>query len=68
MYEADKSNFILGAHTGAGKDSTYNICNIACGHAYSILAVFEIKLSSYVYPVIMVRNPWGHVQYNQSLN
>ena len=65
MYEADKSNFILGAHTGSGKDTTYNICNIACGHAYSILAVFNISAANgTVYPVIMVRNPWGYVQYN----
>jgi len=67
MYTAYKSNYILGAHTSTGSDSTYNVCNIPYGHAYSILAVFNITASNgTVYPVLMVRNPWGTVSYNQS--
>jgi hypothetical protein len=69
MYAAYKSNFILGASSSAGIDSTYNICNIPYGHAYSILAVFNISAANgTVYPVLMIRNPWGYVSYNQSLN
>ena len=41
---------------------TYNVCNIPYGHAYSILAVFSLTASNgTVYPVLMVRNPWGYV-------
>jgi len=28
--------------TGAGKDTQKGVCNIALGHVYSILAVFNI--------------------------
>ena len=61
MYTSYKSNYILGAHTSSST-VTYNVCNIPYGHAYSILAVFSLTASNgTVYPVLMVRNPWGYV-------
>jgi hypothetical protein len=42
LLAADQNQYIMGASTGAGLDSTNNICNIPFGHAYSILAVFNI--------------------------
>jgi hypothetical protein len=42
LLAADQNQYIMGASTGAGLDSTNNICNIPYGHAYSILAVFNI--------------------------
>ena len=32
----------MGAATGSGADSTYNVCGIANGHAYSILSAFTM--------------------------
>ena len=39
---ADVANYIMGAGTGPGTDSTYNVCGIANGHAYSILSAFTM--------------------------
>jgi hypothetical protein len=36
----------MGAATGSGADSTNNICNISNGHAYSLLAAFNINASN----------------------
>ena len=46
--------------TGAGKDTQKGACNIALGHVYSILAVFNILATDGTkIPVLMIRNPWG---------
>jgi hypothetical protein len=40
--------------------SSKNIYNIPNGHAYSIIAVFNIIASNGTQiPVLMIRNPWG---------
>ena len=50
----------MGAATGSGADSTYNVCGIANGHAYSILSAFDMKdASNTIHSVYMIRNPWG---------
>lgn len=50
----------MGAATGSGADSTNNICGIANGHAYTLIAAFEITDSyNTKNPVYMIRNPWG---------
>ena len=50
----------MAAQTGSGADSTNNVCNIANGHAYSIIAVFNITATNgTLIPSLMVRNPWG---------
>lgn len=60
----------MAAGTGSGADSTYNVCGIANGHAYSILAAFNMtddtgKINS----VYLIRNPWGlDYYYNQTWN
>ena len=57
---ADSANYILAAGTGSGADSTWNTCGIANGHAYSILAAFNITdASGTVHSMYMIRNPWG---------
>ena len=62
----------MAAATGAGSDTTGNICNISNGHAYSVLAVFNLTASNgTVIPALMIRNPWGtcgSLCYNGSLN
>ena len=65
---ADRANYILAAGTGSGADSTWNICGIANGHAYSILAAFNMTdASGTVHSIYMIRNPWGSANaYNQS--
>lgn len=47
MKAADDLNYILGSGT-YGSDSTTNSCNVVAGHAYSIIAVFELKTGSTV--------------------
>lgn len=36
----------MGAGTGAGADTTTNDCGIAYGHAYSILAAFDMSITT----------------------
>lgn len=43
---ADVANYIMAAGTSGGIDSTYNICGIPNGHAYSILAAFTMTDAS----------------------
>ena len=67
MYTAYISNFILGVHTALSSTTAYKLCNIPNNHALSILAVFNLTSSNgTVYPVLMIRNPWGTVSYNKA--
>ena len=60
LLAADLNNNIMGANTGAGGDTSNNICNISNSHAYSLLAVFNITATNGTkIPVLMIRNPWG---------
>ena len=72
MLTADSTQYILAATTGGGADSTNNICNISNGHAYSVLAAFNITAKNgTLIPALMVRNPWGTCGgacYNGTLN
>jgi hypothetical protein len=65
---ADQANYILAAGTGAGTDTTYNVCGIPNGHAYSILAAFNMTdAAGKVHSVYLFRNPWGvDYYYNQT--
>ena len=64
MKAADELNYILGAGT-FGSDDSYNQCSIVAGHAYSVIAVFELKTGDTVdHRMFMVRNPWGTSSYN----
>ena len=65
---ADRANYIMGGATGSGADSTYNTCGVANGHAYSILAAFNMTdASGTVHSIYMIRNPWGSANaYNQT--
>ena len=59
----------MGASTSAGSDKTMNPCNIAYGHAYSVIAAFSLTATNgTVIPAMMIRNPWGTVSYNLSLS
>jgi hypothetical protein len=57
------ANYMLGAGTTGGSDSTRNSCGIVNGHAYSVLSVFEITHSGTTYKMLMVRNPHDSTQY-----
>jgi hypothetical protein len=57
----------MGAHIFCS--ASYNICNLPCGHAYSILAAFNFTLpTGTMVQAVMARNPWGYVSYNGSLS
>ena len=59
----------MGAGTGAGADTTFNDCGIAYGHAYSLLAAFEMTdASSVTWKMYMLRNPWGTTSYSGNWN
>ena len=65
---ADELDYILGAGT-IGTDTQVNECNIVAGHAYSVIAVFQLKTGDTVdHKMYMVRNPWGMTAYNQNWN
>lgn len=66
---ANNSNYIMGADTRGGNDSTLNECGIPMGHAYSLISAFYLKTGSTIdHKVYMIRNPWGTTNFNQSLN
>ena len=66
MKEADGLDYILGAGT-FGSDDEVNECNVVAGHAYSVIAVFELKTGETVdHKMYMVRNPWGTTEYDQN--
>jgi hypothetical protein len=60
----------MAAGTGSGVDSTNNVCGIPNGHAYSILAAFNMTdATGKVNSVYLIRNPWGlDNNYNQTWN
>ena len=60
----------MGAGTGTGSDTTFNDCGIAYGHAYSVLAAFQMtdSTTSTTYDMIMLRNPWGTTNYSGTWN
>jgi len=39
-------------------------CGIVCGHAYSVLAAYELNTSWGVVKLIKLRNPWGGTEWN----
>jgi len=59
---ANDLNYILGAGTAGGSDSTTNTCGIANGHAYTIISAFylyDTDGTTVLHKLYMVRNPWG---------
>ena len=60
----------MGAATGSGADSTYNVCGIANGHAYSILSAFNMTDAlGKVHSMFMIRNTGNLAnKYNQTWN
>lgn len=66
---ASAANYLLGASTADGSDKTLNQCNIAYGHAYSMVGAFNLTAANgTVIPTLILRNPWGTVAYNLTLN
>jgi len=68
LYDADQANYIMGAGTAAGSDTTSNSCGIAYGHAYSILSAFTMTMADGVTTekFVMIRNPWGSTGFNNA--
>lgn len=61
---ANDVNYILGAGTD-GSDTDLNSCNIVAGHAFSMIAAFELKTGQTVdHKLVMLRNPWHSTDYN----
>ena len=59
MKAANDLHYILGAGT-FGDDDFTNDCGVVAGHAYSVIAAFELKTGDNVdAQVYMVRNPYG---------
>lgn len=66
---ASNAGYLLGAGTSDGSDKTLNQCNIAYGHAYSMVTAFNVTAANgTVIPALILRNPWGTVAYNLTLN
>lgn len=67
MKAANDLNYILGAGTD-GTDTSTGPCGIVAGHAYTLIAAFELKDSSSVVQeqVYMVRNPWNETLYDST--
>ena len=53
---------------GTNGITTYNICGLVNGHAYTILSAFNMTdASGKINSVLLIRNPWGlDNNYNQS--
>lgn len=63
--EAYENNYILNIGTRNGNDQDSNECGVALGHAYSILAVFDLTdENDDVHNMLLIRNPWGESTYN----
>ena len=63
--EADDYDYLIGAGTSGGSDTTTNDCGIANGHAYSIVSAFSMTdSSSYSYNMLLMRNPLGVTYYS----
>jgi hypothetical protein len=59
----------LGAETVDRSDHALNQCNIAYGHAYSMIIAFNVTAANgTIIPALILENPWGTVAYNITLN
>jgi len=59
---ANDLNYILGAGTNGGQDTSTNTCGVANGHAYTIISAFflyDTDGTTVLHKLYMVRNPWG---------
>lgn len=66
MKEMDKQGYLMNAATVGTNHDTLNSCNIANGHAYTVTSVFSmIESNGKKHDMILLRNPWGHANYNQ---
>jgi hypothetical protein len=65
---ADTAGYAVGAGTTGGDDTGRNDCGIATGHAYSILAAFEMVNGSTTIDMLLIRNPWGITYYTGTWN
>ena len=66
---ANDLNYIMGAGTDGANDTSVNSCGIATGHAYSLIAAFELQTSGTTdHKMYMIRNPWGISTYTGAWN
>lgn len=69
MKRYDDLGFISGLSTSGSGDAYKNECGIAMSHAYSLLAAFNMTdASGVVHRMLMIRNPWGTNNYNETWN
>ena len=64
VLEGEKNNYIMccstyGEDTGELSDmeATYGL---ACGHAYSLLAAYDVTIQGKKVKLLKIRNPWGN--------
>ena len=63
----DAYGYPVGLATAGTSDSNTNHCGIAESHAYSVIAPFNISMRlGIVKKLVLVRNPWGTTNYDQS--
>ena len=59
----------MGEETVDRSDKTLNQCNIAYGHAYSIVTAFNVTAANgTIIPALILGNPWGTMAYNITFN
>ena len=59
----------MGAETVDRSGKTLNQCNIAYGHANSMVTAFNVTAANgTIIPVLILVNPWGTVAYNITIN
>jgi len=70
LYNSYQSKYLLASSTPTSYNGQVNnAINIPYSHAYSVLSIFSITGDDRtVYNCAMIRNPWGTVSYNGSLN
>lgn len=66
VYEADKSNYLMGASIDGGKKQREyeRPDGLIEGHAYSVIRVEEIHAYGDVFQLLKLRNPWGNKEWN----
>ena len=67
--EAYDNKYILNIGTRVGSDKDMNECGVSFGHAYAVLALFDLTDDSGVeHNMFLIRNPWGEATYTDLWN
>lgn len=65
IQEYDRANYIMGCSVKDGYDEDLaEQQGLVCGHAYTLLAVYEFKSKGKEQRLVKLRNPWGSGEWN----